>query len=1016
MHLVYTAVLLRRGLLVAQGDASTAGPSRRGLWGGVVDAKESPKVEGRVQILTKTGEYIGQFGASGTGAFKRPMGLFLDSKGNAWVTNTSSVASENGVEKWSANHGTEGAETSPGPGSTIEYNVPVSGAGADAPNLSKEEVEKWGQKDDPTEGMAIFPPDKPQGWPASSYEGATIDYLDEKGRTVNTSSRTGGISTTEYNTYNDVVRTLSPDNRVAALKETGKTAEASKLLDSESVYEETGSEPGTRLLETLGPQHTVKLAKGKEKAGEEVLARDHVKYYYNEGAPSEGGPYDLVTKQTDGAQTASKEEFDVRETTTSYSGQENLGWKLRKPTSVATDPNGLKLTHTILYEASTGAVSETRMPANSKEKSPHATETIYYTAKEEAAIAGCRNHPEWANLPCQTQPSKQPETSGLPKLATTTYNAYNVWDEPETTTETVGSTTRTKTATYEASGRLEKNAVSSTVGTALPTVTDEYNKETGALEKQSTTTEGKTKTITSIYNTLGQLTSYTDAGENTATYEYEKEKDYRLIKANDGKGTQTYTYNATTGLLSELVDSSHEGMKFTATYDVEGNMLTEGYPNGMTATYTYNSTGKPTALEYKKTTHCTENCTWFSDTVVPSIHGQWLEQTSTLSHQAYTYDAAGRLTQVQNTPAGGKCTTRIYTYEADTNRTSLTTDEPNSKGECATEKGTEEKHTYDEADRLTDTGVKYNEFGDITALPATDAGGKEPSEELTNTYYTDNQIASQTQNGETIGYNLDPAGRTLETIATGKKVATTTLHYAAPSNSPAWTTNTAAETTRNIPGIDGNLAAIQNNSETPVLQLTNLHGDIIATAYLSETATELASKADTSEFGVPTTSLPPKYSWLGALELPTELPSGVIAMGARSYVPELGRFLQPDPIPGGSANAYSYTFGDPVNSSDPSGERVVEIPGWLYEASDNRSQTTMAEIKAAEEAAARTAAEAAARAAAEFAAAAAGPQYQWTSGGEEEYFEEWEEEGGGLSNFLRNSRRSRTTAWRTMRR
>ena len=36
--------------------------------------------------------------------------------------------------------------------------------------------------------------------------------------------------------------------------------------------------------------------------------------------------------------------------------------------------------------------------------------------------------------------------------------------------------------------------------------------------------------------------------------------------------------------------------------------------------------------------------------------------------------------------------------------------------------------------------------------------------------------------------------------------------------------------------------------ETPVLQVTNLHGDIIATAYFSETATALASSADTSEY------------------------------------------------------------------------------------------------------------------------------------------------------------------------
>jgi uncharacterized protein RhaS with RHS repeats len=45
----------------------------------------------------------------------------------------------------------------------------------------------------------------------------------------------------------------------------------------------------------------------------------------------------------------------------------------------------------------------------------------------------------------------------------------------------------------------------------------------------------------------------------------------------------------------------------------------------------------------------------------------------------------------------------------------------------------------------------------------------------------------------------------------------------------------------------------------------------------------------------------------------------VIQMGARSYVPALGRFLTPDPIPGGSANAYDYANQDPVNAFDLEG-------------------------------------------------------------------------------------------------
>ena len=1185
----------------------------------------------------------------------------------------------------------------PSPGTsavtTIDYGVPLEGVasekplGSEKPIMTSGETEKWGQtKDNPVEATAIFPPDTPMGWPADAYKRATVLYFDSSGRTVNTATPGLGVSTTEYNSLNDVVRTLSPDNRTAALKEScvsktsRRSAEVSKLLDSESTYEEKGSEPGAELIETLGPQHTIK----NWASGEAKEARERTRYHYDEGAPKEG--YRLVTTKEEEGTWATGSGLD-RVTQYSYAGQNGLGWTLRKPTSVTIDPGSppeLNLTHNYVYEETTGSLKETTTPTgvkggsslnyirtfgstgkgeeqfespvsdaanasgdilvvdstlarikefsstgaylakygelgssetepafkvpfgiainqttndvfvgdqdnnrivefslstgkdiriigkpgsgagelkepdgvaldgkghlwvadngantieefseegkyiksvgekgtscgdfdspmsiaisgedmyvsdtdnsrierfteegknctqfgsagsgNGQFKEPegvavgptghvyvadkgnarvqeftatggflatygtkgsgngqflaptgitvlpsgamyvtdagtnnrveewaltagaHTTQTTYYSAGEESAITTCRKHPEWANLPCQTQPASQPETGGMPNLPVTTYT-YNVRDQPETTTETVEITkteskTRTKTTTYDAAGRPKTETISSTIGTALPAVTNEYNTESGALEKQTAPIEGKTKTITSIYNSLGELETYTDADENKSTYEYDI--DGRIKKTNDGKGTQTYTYNTTSGLPEELVDSSHEGMKFTATYDVEGNMLTEGYPNGMTATYTYNQVGKPTALEYKKTTHCTEKCVWFSDSVIPSIHEQWLEQTSTLSHQNYTYDTAGRLTEVQNTPTGKGCTTRLYAYDEDTNRLSLTTRQPTSEGTCATEGGTIETHLYDSADRLADSGTSYSTFGDITALPAADAGGSE----LTSTYYTDNQLASQTQNGQTIGYHLDPAGRTRETVETGKTNMDIVSHYAGPGDSPAWTSS-STEWTRNIPGIGGGLAATESsNSLIPVLQLTNLHGDIIATAALSETATALASTADTSEYGVPTTSLPPKYSWLGALDIPTELPSGIINLGVRSYVPQLGRFLQPDPVAGGSANAYGYTYGDPVNTSDPSGAYTISISNAVIEGaaeiSSHGQEAYMAEKRAAEEAAARRAAQEAAELAEEMAAAAGGPAAAGEEGLEEGEEEWWEEEG-----------------------
>jgi RHS repeat-associated protein len=550
----------------------------------------------------------------------------------------------------------------------------------------------------------------------------------------------------------------------------------------------------------------------------------------------------------------------------------------------------------------------------------HDTKTIYYSAAGEASVEACRNHPEWANLPCQAQPAQQPQARGLPNLPFTTY-AYNIWDEPSTTTDTVGSTTRTTTIGVDGAGRVLTKAITSSIGTPLPTVTNKYSETLGALIEESTST----KSIKRKYNTLYQLESYTDADGNESTFSYDE--DGRPKTATDGKGTQTYGYDLTTGLPTSLTDSA--AGTFTASYSAGNVMTREGYPNGMSANYAHDPTGQATSLEYVKTTHCTSECVWYSDHVVPSIHGQWLSQTSSLSKESYEYDSIERLTQVQETPTGKGCTTRLYALDEDGNRKSLTTRAPGAEGKCATEGGTVEGHLYDEGDRLADEGVTYDPFGNTTALPSSDAGGSA----LTSSYYVDDTLASQTQNGQTISYGLDPDRRTRETVSTGTTSSTVVSHYAGDSDSPAWTVDSGGKWTRDIPGIGGGLAAIQTNGATPVLQLSNLHGDIVATAAMSETETKLLSATETTEFGTPAVSNPSKYSWLGADQRSTELPTGIVAMGARTYIPQIGRFEQTDPQPGGGANAYSYTSGDPVNAADPSGEFTSTVT-YNYEAAD----------------------------------------------------------------------------------
>lgn len=98
--------------------------------------------------------------------------------------------------------------------------------------------------------------------------------------------------------------------------------------------------------------------------------------------------------------------------------------------------------------------------------------------------------------------------------------------------------------------------------------------------------------------------------------------------------------------------------------------------------------------------------------------------------------------------------------------------------------------------------------------------------------------------------------------------------------------------------------------------LANGHGDIVGSTDAGGTFTAVP-QAD--EFGVGEPA-PNRLGWLGDEQrYATGGNLRLIRMGVRLYDPALGRFLQADPIEGGSANDYDYVNGDPVNSLDLAG-------------------------------------------------------------------------------------------------